>query len=871
MQNFVYTFSKWDASLKSLLWWKGVNLSEMTKLSIPVPPWFIITTEACNYYLQNDKHFPDNMWDDVLHNVKMLEEKMWKKFWSSDNPLLVSVRSWAAVSMPWMMDTVLNLWLNDATAAWLAKKTGNPAFAYDSYRRFIQMYSNVVLWVDHENFEEILNKKKIEAWVKNDNELSVEDLKDIIKSYKSLVFTKIWMSFPDDPIKQLERSIMAVFYSWQTPRAVKYRQIHKIPDDMWTAVNIQCMVFWNMWKTSWTWVAFTRNPSTWEKKLFWEFLMNAQWEDVVAWIRTPEEISFLENISKSAFDEFKWYCDKLEYHFKDMQDIEFTIEEGKLYILQTRNWKRSAFAWIKIAVDMEGEWLIDKKAAILRLDPNTIEQLLHPMIDDSESKTVFVTWIPASPWAACWKVYFKAEDAEKAAKAWEKVILVRFETSPEDIWWMSVAQWILTACWWATSHAAVVARWMWKPCVSWASNLVVNPKQWKATVWNIEIKTWDFITIDWSRWEVYVWECKMKMSNISWDFKKILKWSDKYSVLKVRTNADTPADARKAREFWAEWIWLCRTEHMFFDKERISIIREMILSASTEIRKSALNRLLPFQKEDFKWIFEAMDWFPVTIRLLDPPLHEFLPHNDKDIEWLANVMWLTFEQVKDKVVSLQEVNPMLWHRWCRLMMTFPEIVEMQTRAIVEAAIELRKNWISAMPEIMIPLVWLESELVTIRTVIERVIRDVFMETDYAFEIPIGTMIELPRACITAWHIARHADFFSFWTNDLTQMTFWYSRDDVWKFLPEYIEKKYLDTDPFQTLDTKWVWTLIQIWVRKWRGVKKNLKIWICWEHWGDPDSIDFFYHNDFNYVSCSPFRVPVARISAARSYLRKWS
>lgn len=878
MKKYIYTFQEWDASLKDLLWWKGANLAEMTKLWIPVPPWFTITTDTCNYYLEHDEEFPDGMWSQVLKWILELEDKLWRTFWSTEKPLLVSVRSWAAVSMPWMMDTILNLWLNDKTVLWLAKMTSNERFAYDSYRRFIQMFGDVVLEVKHEKFEEILNKMKNEKWIKEDTELSAEDLKQLVISYKELIVQEIWMSFPDDPYKQLEHAIKAVFHSWQNPRAVKYRKIHRIPEYMWTAVNIQSMVFGNLGDTSWTWVAFTRNPSTWEKALFWEFLINAQWEDVVAWIRTPEEISSLNKVMPNIFNEFNDLAIKLESHFKDMQDIEFTIEEWKLYILQTRNGKRSAASWIKVAVDMVWEWIFDEKQAILKINIATIEQLMHPTIDQNEKKNVIAKWIPASPWAACGKVYFTAKDTENAVAAWEKAILLRHETSPEDIWWMHVAQWILTACWWATSHAAVVARWMWKPCVSWATWLIINEKQKKATVKShsgpnpesILIKEWDFVTIDWNTWEVILWQCKMQAPWISSDFEKILTWCDKYKTLKVRTNADTPKDAWKAREFWAEWIWLCRTEHMFFDAERIACMREMILSSSLEQREKALAKLLPFQKKDFLWILEIMKWYPVTIRLLDPPLHEFLPSRDQDIEALAKEFGITFEQLKDKVMWLHESNPMLGHRWCRLMMTYPEIAKMQTRAIVEAACELKKNWIDVKPEIMIPLVWLESELITLREIIENEMRAVFVEKATAFEIPIWTMIELPRACVRAHRIANHADFFSFWTNDLTQMTFWFSRDDVGKFLPEYIEKWFLDDDPFKTLDVKWVWALIQIWVQKWRQFNENIKIWICGEHWWDPASIDFCYHNDFNYVSCSPYRVPVARIAAAQSYLRKW-
>lgn len=870
MHKLVYNFKEWDASLRPLLWWKGANLSEMTKLWLPVPPGFTITTEVCNEYLQNELKFPEWMWEFCLFEIKELEKDLWKDFWSDENPLLVSVRSWAPVSMPWMMDTILNLWLNDNSVQWLAKKTWNERFAYDSYRRFIQMFWNVVLEIKHEKFEEILEKVKDDKWIKEDADLETEDLKKVIPLYKELVKKETWYDFPAEPLKQLKYAIKAVFNSWQNPRAIKYRKINKIPASMWTAVSVQSMVFWNMWTKSWTWVAFTRNPSTWERELFWEFLMNAQWEDVVAGIRTPEPILQLKNKNPKVFKEFALICDKLENHFADMQDIEFTVEEWRLFILQTRTWKRSAKAWMRLAVEMEKEWLINRKQAVLRIDTSTIDQLLHPTIDDSADIEIIAKWLPASPWAACWTACFTAERAEELANKWKNVILVRHETSPEDITWMHVAKWILTACGWMTSHAAVVARGMWTPCVSWASEIVVNEKAKKFGIWDMIIKEWDFITIDWNTWNVIKWKCPMVEPEISWDFEKILKWADEYKYLKVRTNADTPEDAQRARDFWAEWIWLCRTEHMFFTDERISAMREMILSSNLEQRERALEKLLPFQKEDFKWILKAMEWYPVTIRLLDPPLHEFLPHKNSEIEVIAKKMWIEFEKLKDKVVSLHESNPMLWHRGCRLMMTYPEIAKMQSRAVAEAACELLNDWYDVIPEIMIPLVWLETEVKVLRWVVEDEMREIYLDNWHSFNVKIWTMIELPRACMTAYEIAKHADFFSFWTNDLTQMTFWYSRDDVWKFLPEYIENKAIWFDPFQTLDIKWVGTLIQIAVRKWRSVKPNIKIWICGEHWWDPDSIDFCFHNDLNYVSCSPFRVPIARIASAQSFLRKF-
>lgn len=871
MQKLVYNFKEWDASLKNLLWWKWANLSEMTKLWLPVPPGFTLTTQVCNNYLNNELKFPKWLWEDCLFEIKEIEKNLWKEFGSNENPLLVSVRSWAPVSMPWMMDTILNLWLNDKAVEWLSKKTWNPRFAYDSYRRFIQMFSNVVLEINHWKFEEILENLKEKKGAKEDTDLNENDLKELIIFYKNLVKKETWEDFPSNPLKQLELSIKAVFNSWQNKRAIKYRKINKISASMWTAVSVQSMVYWNMWNTSWTWVVFTRNPSTWEKKLFWEFLMNAQWEDVVAWIRTPEDISKLEEINSKVFKEFTDICDKLENHFKDMQDIEFTVEEWRLFLLQTRNWKRSAKAWMKLAIDMEKEWFISKKEAVLRIDTSTIDQLLHPMIDENAEKNIVAKWLPASPGSACWIICFTAERAEELSNEWKDVILVRHETSPEDITWMYVSKWILTACGWMTSHAAVVARWMWTPCVSWAVDILVNEKAKKFSVWDFSFKEWDFLTLDWNTWEVIKWKCKMINPEISWDFEKILEWADEYKYLKVRTNADTPKDAQRARDFWAEWIWLCRTEHMFFTDEKLFAMREMILSSSLSQREKALAKLLPFQREDFKGILKAMEWFPVTIRLLDPPLHEFLPTKNSDIEKLSEEMWISFEKLKDKVVSLHETNPMLWHRGCRLMMTFPEIAKMQAKAVAQASCELIKSWVNAIAEIMIPLVWLEAEIKTLREVVEDEMREIYLKNWLPFNVKIWTMIELPRACLTAKRIAKHADFFSFWTNDLTQMTFWYSRDDVWKFLPEYIEKKAIWFDPFQTLDKTWVWTLIQIAVKEWRISKPWIKIWICWEHWWDPDSIDFFFHNDLNYVSCSPFRIPVARISAAQSFLKKFA
>ncbi len=870
MKNYLYNFLKADGSRKDLLGGKGANLAEMTNMGMPVPPGFVITTETCKIFLEKDRKFPTGMWEQVLKEVEEIEKKFGKKFGSSENPLLFSVRSGAAVSMPGMMDTVLNLGLNDETVEGLAKKTKNPRFAYDAYRRFIQMFGNVVLGVKGEKFEEVIEKVKEKVNKKDDVELNAEEWKEVIEKYKKIIEKSRGFTFPQDPLMQLKQSIYAVFDSWLTPRAITYRRIHKIPDDLCTAVNIQVMVFGNMGETSGTGVAFTRNPSTGENKFFGEFLMNAQGEDVVAGIRTPSDISELEKVMPKAY---KQLCDiykKLELHFRDMQDLEFTIEEGKLYILQTRTGKRSAASALKIAVDMVKEKLITKKEAILRIDPNSLNQLLHPRISECEKNSVLTRGLPASPGAATGHAVFCADVAEQWASDGKDVILIRHETSPEDIHGMHAAKGVLTACGGMTSHAAVVARGMGKPCVSGVSAIIVNSKEKKATVGNIVIKEGDYITIDGARGEVILGKCKTEDPNISEDFRTILDWASEFCSIQVRTNADTPKDCKKAREFGVQGIGLCRTEHMFFNEERIAVVREMILSSNIEQREKALKKLLPYQKSDFKEIFKVMDGLPVTIRLLDPPLHEFLPEKKDDIEELAKTMGVSYEKIKDQVLSLREVNPMLGHRGCRLAITYPEIAKMQVRAIVEASCEAKKDGIDVMPEIMIPLVGVVQELKYLRELTQDVINEVFEEKGISMPIKIGTMIEIPRACMVAEEIAKYADFFSFGTNDLTQMTFGYSRDDVGKFLPEYIQKGYLKDDPFQVLDTEGVGRLIAMAVGKGRKENKDLKIGICGEHGGDPSSINFCFHNDFNYVSCSPYRVPIARLSASQSYIKKW-
>ena len=869
MKNYVFSFDEKIGFSKELLGGKGANLAEMTSLGIPVPPGFTISTEACLEFLNKNKHFPEGLWDQVLGKIKKLEAQTGKEFGSKTNPLLVSVRSGAAVSMPGMMDTILNLGLNDKTVKGLAEKTGNETFAYDSYRRFIQMFGNVVMGIDHHHFEGIINDIKSIAKKKEDTELQADDWKEVVNRYQKLIELERGTAFPQDPLKQLERSIQAVFESWLIPRAITYRKIHKISDDLGTAVNVQTMVFGNKGDTSGTGVAFTRNPSTGTKKLYGEFLINAQGEDVVAGIRTPQDISHLEKVFPSLFKQLSDTAEKLENHFKDMQDLEFTIEEEKLYLLQTRSGKRAAQAALKIAVDMVEEGSINKKQALLRIDPESLNQLLHPRIADNAQKHIIAKGLPASPGAAVGQAVFSSDDAHEWTEKGKSVILIRHETSPEDIHGMHAAKGILTACGGMTSHAAVVARGMGTCCVAGATSVVVNEKAKKFTIGDIVVHEGDFITLDGSLGEVILGKCDTVPPDLSEDFKTVLSWADEQGSMYVRTNADTPKDAAKAREFGAKGIGLCRTEHMFFSEERISVMREMILSQNVTQREKALAKLLPYQRMDFKKIFEVMDGYPVTVRLLDPPLHEFLPHKNKDIELMAKELDMTFEEVKDLVVNLGEVNPMLGHRGCRLMITYPEIAKMQTRAITEAACEVQREGGIISPEIMVPLVGMVSELKFLKGVIQEVIQEVFTEQKMTVNIKIGTMIEVPRACLVADEIAEVAEFFSFGTNDLTQMTFGVSRDDTAKFLPKYVEQGYLQNDPFQVLDIKGVGRLIAIAVERGRNANPDIKIGICGEHGGEPSSINYCFHHDFQYVSCSPYRVPIARMAAAQSYLRK--
>ncbi len=872
-KKYVYFFGNGRADgrgdMKDLLGGKGAGLAEMTNLKIPVPAGFTITTEACNEYFKAGKKYPPGLWEEVLENLKKVEKAMGMKFGDPVNPLLVSVRSGAKFSMPGMMDTVLNLGLNEATMIALIRKTGNERFVYDAYRRLITMFGSIVMGVERAKFEKVLEEMKEKRGVRLDTELSAEDLKQLVEEYKHIYKKNTGEDFPSDPLEQLKKAINAVFGSWFGERAVKYRKLNDIPDTLGTACNIQAMVFGNLGETSGTGVGFTRDPSTGEKRFFAECLINAQGEDVVAGIRTPLKIEELKKRLPKAYAELDRIYKKLERHYKDMLDIEFTVQEGKLYMLQTRVGKRTAAAALKIAIDMVKERLIDKTTAILRIDPQQLDQLLHPMIDPKAKVTVLAKGLPASPGAAVGKVVFTAEDAEKAAERGEKVILVRAETSPEDIGGMNAAQGILTARGGMTSHAAVVARGMGKCCVAGCGAISINEVQKYFTVNDTVVREWEYITLNGTTGEVMLGQVPLVTPELTGDFGTFMKWVDEYRKLGVRTNADTAHDARVAREFGAEGIGLCRTEHMFFAPERISAMREMILADDTEGRKKALAKLLPMQKGDFIEIFRVMKGLPVTIRLLDPPLHEFLPHSDDELRSLATAMEVPVEKLKARNRVLQEFNPMLGHRGCRLGITYPEIYEMQVRAIMEAACELSKQKIKVIPEIMIPLVGHVNELKMMRELTVKVADEV--QKAYGTKVPytVGTMIELPRAAITSDEIATQADFYSFGTNDLTQTAFGLSRDDAGRFLPYYVEKAILDNDPFITLDQEGIGVLMRIAVDKGRNVKRNLKMGICGEHGGDPKSVEFCHKIGLDYVSCSPYRVPIARLAAAQAALKE--
>lgn len=870
MSKFVYGFSEGSKEMKSLLGGKGANLAEMTKIGLPVPPGFTISTEACNDYYVNNECISDIINVQIEEKLVELEKSLGKKLGCSENPLLLSVRSGAVFSMPGMMDTILNLGLNDTSVKALANNTQNERFAYDSYRRFIQMFSDVAMDVPKYKFENVLDRIKEEKGHKFDTDLTTEDLKVVVEEYKKIYKKELRQNFPEDPKEQLMLAIKAVFKSWNNPRANIYRKLNDIPHNLGTAVNIQSMVFGNMGETSGTGVAFTRNPSTGENKLFGEYLINAQGEDVVAGIRTPQDIETLQIAMPAIYDEFVKITHILENHYKDMQDIEFTIENEKLYILQTRNGKRTAQAAINIAVDLVEENIIDEKEAIMRIEPNQLDQLLHPNFEETSLKNakLIAKGLPASPGASCGKVYFNANDVVKAAEKGEEVILVRLETSPEDIEGMVVAEGILTARGGMTSHAAVVARGMGKCCVAGCGEIKVDEYYKEVTVDGLVIKEGDYISLDGSTGYVYLGEIEKTDVALTGNFETLMKWVDKYKTLQVRTNADTPRDAGVAIKFGAEGIGLCRTEHMFFDEDRIPAVREMILSRTVEQRLLALEKLLPMQREDFTEIFKVMDGRSVNIRLLDPPLHEFLPHNDEAIEALANTMGIEVKEIRKRIVDLQELNPMLGHRGCRLAITYPEIAMMQAKAIIQGAIEAKQSGVEVNPEIMIPLVGEVKELKTIKENVIAVINEELEKSGIKIDYTVGTMIEVPRACLTADEIATEADFFSFGTNDLTQMTFGYSRDDANKFLGDYVNSEILEKDPFQVLDQNGVGKLVQMAAKLGRSVKPNLKLGICGEHGGEPSSIEFCYKTGLNYVSCSPYRVPIARLSAAQAAIK---
>ena len=868
--KYVYSFSEGSKEMKSLLGGKGANLAEMTKIGLPVPQGFTITTDACNDYYDNEKTIRAEIVAEIEKHLAELEELQGKKLGCTKNPLLVSVRSGAVFSMPGMMDTILNLGLNDNSVLGLADATQNERFAYDSYRRFIQMFSDVAMEVPKYKFENVLDRVKEEKGYKFDTDLTTEDLKGIVEEFKAIYKKEVKTDFPQDPKEQLMLAIEAVFRSWNNPRAIVYRKLNDISHKLGTAVNIQSMVFGNMGETSGTGVAFTRNPATGENKLFGEYLINAQGEDVVAGIRTPQDISTLQNVMPEIYDQFVKVTQILENHYKDMQDIEFTIENEKLFILQTRNGKRTAKAAINVAVDLVEAGIIDKKEAIMRVEPNQLDQLLHPTFEDKALKeaTVLAKGLPASPGAACGKVYFNADDVVAAVEGGEKVLLVRQETSPEDIEGMVKAEGILTARGGMTSHAAVVARGMGKCCVAGCGEIKVDEAAKEIRAGELAIKEGDFLSIDGSTGKVYLGEVKQSPVEMTGNFEKLMNWVDETKQMMVRTNADNPRDAKAAVEFGAEGIGLCRTEHMFFEEDRIPAVREMILSKDVEQREKALAKILPMQRQDFLEIFEVMEGKPVNIRLLDPPLHEFLPQDDETIAELAESMGIDAAEIRKRIVDLEEFNPMLGHRGCRLAVTYPEICVMQARAIIEGAIEAINKGVEVHPEIMVPLVGEVNELKLIRGMIEETAEKVMEEKGVKVDYTVGTMIEIPRACLTADEIAEVADFFSFGTNDLTQMGFGYSRDDAGKFLGEYVDKEILEKDPFQVLDQKGIGKLVQMGTKLGRSVKPELKLGICGEHGGEPSSVEFCYNTGLNYVSCSPYRVPIARLAAAQASIK---
>ena len=870
-KKYVYLFSEGNGNMRELLGGKGANLAEMTNIGIPVPQGFTVTTEACNKYYDDGKVIANEIVDEIHEKMAKLEELTGKKFGSLENPLLVSVRSGARASMPGMMDTILNLGLNDDTVEVMAKKTNNPRFAYDSYRRFIQMFSDVVMEVEKRKFEDIMDEMKAARGVKLDTELNADDLKELVVKFKALYKKEMGQDFPSDPEVQLLEAIKAVFRSWNNQRAIVYRRMNDIPGSWGTAVNVQEMVFGNKGITSGTGVAFSRNPSTGEKKIFAEYLMNAQGEDVVAGIRTPQKIEQLAAENPEVYKQFTEIVNTLENHYKDMQDMEFTIEEGKLYFLQTRNGKRTAQAALKIAVDLVSEGMLTKEQAILKVEPKQLDTLLHPAFDKDSLKAgkVIAKGLPASPGAACGKVYFTAEEAKAAHAKGEKVVLVRLETSPEDIEGMVASEGILTVRGGMTSHAAVVARGMGTCCVAGCGDLTVNEEGKTFSVSGVTYKEGDFISIDGSTGNVYAGQIKCVEPEISGYFGTFMGWADEIRSLMVRTNADTPRDTAQAVKFGAEGIGLCRTEHMFFEADRIMAIRKMIVAKTEEERRAALAELLPMQKGDFISIYEELAGRPATIRFLDPPLHEFVPHQDDEIRELAKELGLTFEELKATVDSLHEFNPMMGHRGCRLAVSYPEIAEMQTRAVIEAAIDVRaRKGYNIVPEIMIPLVGEVKELKYVKDIVTRVADEIIKEAGIDMKYMVGTMIEIPRAALTADAIAKEAEFFSFGTNDLTQMTFGFSRDDAGNFLKHYYDKNIYESDPFAKLDQVGVGKLVKMAAELGRSTRPNIKLGICGEHGGDPSSVEFCHNVGLNYVSCSPFRVPLARLAAAQAQVK---
>ena len=872
MPKYVYMFSEGNKDMKEILGGKGANLAEMTKIGLPVPRGFTVTTEACTSYYENKEKLSDDIENEILNSLKKLESITGKTFGDAKNPLLVSVRSGARASMPGMMDTILNLGLNDEVASSFAKECQNERFVYDSYRRFIQMYADVVKGYPKSAFERYLDEYKEKKGVHFDTDLDAEDMKNITADFKKIYFEIAKEEFPENPKEQLLEAVRAVFRSWNNERAIYYRRMNDIPSSWGTAVNVQEMVYGNLGETSGTGVAFTRNPATGEKKLYGEYLMNAQGEDVVAGIRTPSPISKLESDMPDVYKEFETLAKKLEDHYKDMQDMEFTIENGKLFMLQTRNGKRTASAAIKIAVDLVNEEKITKEEALLRVDPKQLDSLLHPTFNESSLKNgkVIATGLAASPGAAAGKIYFTAKEATEASQKGEKVILVRLETSPEDIEGMNHSEGILTIRGGMTSHAAVVARGMGTCCVSGCGELTINEKEkWLKTKDGQVFHEKDEISLDGSTGKVYEGIVLKEEASISGDFGTFMSWADEVRTLKVRANADNPRDALQAKKFGAEGIGLCRTEHMFFDKERIFNFRKMIMADTEEERVKALEAILPYQRNDFIELYKAMAPNPVVIRFLDPPLHEFLPHKKEEIQELADALHKSESELEERIASLKEFNPMMGHRGCRLAITYPEIAKMQTRAVIEAALEVKKEGLEITPEIMIPLVGSTKEFTFVKDIVTSAADEIIKEANVSLSYEVGTMIEVPRAALIADKIAEHADFFSFGTNDLTQMTYGFSRDDAGKFLNDYYSKQIFEQDPFARLDQEGVGQLVEMAAKKGRSTNPNLSLGVCGEHGGDPSSIEFCYRAGLDYVSCSPFRVPIARLAAAIAVIKE--